>query len=277
MNHVIELLQQLGFGEYEARAYITLLRHHPANGYALAKESGIPRANIYGVLQKLEERGAVIAVDTAGGVAYSPVEPEALIRLLGSRYQSALDAAKQSLEQVATPVEAVYVQNIQGYEPLLEHARELIGGAQHELTIALWQPEALELAAAMQEAKARGVAIDTLCFQACAEPCGGCQGNLFRYHVTPPESARWLVVIRDGSDMAAGTTGEEAAAIRTRQPGLIELVNRYIRHSLTLAAVLSDLGGNLETMLQPQTRALLQVIGHGSSWLEFMRRLVQTS
>jgi hypothetical protein len=169
-----------------------------------------------------------------------------------------------------------YVQNIQGCEQLLEHASDLISAAQHDLTIAMWQPEARQLADTMQEAEMRGVAIDTLCFQACAEPCGGCRGNLFRYHVTPPESARWLIVIRDGTDMVAGTMGAEAVAIRTRQPGLIELVNQYIRHSLTLAAILNDLGGNLEAMLQPGTRTLIQTIGHGDSWLELMRRLVQS-
>ena len=44
MTDVVELLQQLNFSEYEARAYIALLQHNPLNGYALAKESGIPRA-----------------------------------------------------------------------------------------------------------------------------------------------------------------------------------------------------------------------------------------
>lgn len=64
------LLQQLGFGDYEARAYVALLQRSPLNGYELAKSSGIPRANIYAVLQKLEERNAVVRLDTPTGSRY---------------------------------------------------------------------------------------------------------------------------------------------------------------------------------------------------------------
>ena len=47
MAGVVQLLLELGFGENEARAYLTLLQLGPASGYELAKASGIPRPNIY--------------------------------------------------------------------------------------------------------------------------------------------------------------------------------------------------------------------------------------
>lgn len=275
MATVTENLQQLGFSDYEARAYVTLLQHHPANGYMLAKESGIPRANVYSVLQKLEERGAVFAIDTQDGTAYSPTPPDELIRRLSSRFENVLGAARQSLADVAKPVEQTYVQNVQGYTQLLNHARDLVQQAQHHLLIAVWNSEAQLLADDIAQAQMRGVAITTLCLQACPQECGGCQGHILRYHVSPPESARWLIVIRDETDMVMGTTGAQSAAIRTRQTSLIEMATWYIRHSLTLAAVLSDLGDRLEETLQPQTRDLLQVIGQGSSWLDYMLHLIQ--
>ena len=57
MADVTALLQQLGFSEYEARAYLALLQRSPLNGYELAKVSGLPRANTYAVLQKLRNAG----------------------------------------------------------------------------------------------------------------------------------------------------------------------------------------------------------------------------
>lgn len=275
MADVTENLQQLGFSEYEARAYVTLLRHSPANGYTLAKESGIPRANIYSVLQKLEERGAVFAIDTKDGTTYSPAPPDELIRRLSSRFEHILDAARQSLTEVARPVEQTYVQNIQGYSQLLDHARDLIQQARHQLLVAVWHPEIETLAEVIAEAQTRGVNITTLCLQACPQECGSCQGHILRYHVMPPESARWLIVIRDEADMVIGTTGQQSAAIRTQQVSLIEMATWYIRHSLTLAAVLTDLGDRLKDTLQPQTRELLRIIGHGSSWLDYMLHLIQ--
>src|SRR5687767_5090188 len=134
MQDATGLLQGLGFSEYEARAYIALLGHHPANGYALTKQSDIPRPNIYAVLQKLEERGAVVALETESGTSYSPVGPDALIQRLSQHLHGTLNAARQVLEQVATPNEQCYVQNIHGYAALIEHAHELIGRAQTQLT-----------------------------------------------------------------------------------------------------------------------------------------------
>jgi len=275
MTDVVELLQQLNFSEYEARAYIALLQHNPLNGYALAKESGIPRANIYSVLQKLGERGAVLAVETNGGTSYVPVSPDELIHRLSTRIEGILQAAHHSLVQTARPVEQNYVQNIQGYAQLLDHARDLIGRAQKHLLIALWQPEAESLAEPIAAAQARGVIINTLCFQACPGECVNCRGRIYRYHVTPNQNAPWLIVIQDGMDMVAGTTGQQSGAIRTQQLNLIQIVTWYIQHSLTLAAVLSDLGSELEARLQPETRELLKTIGQGNSWLDYMLHLVQ--
>src|SRR6476661_6173019 len=121
MADVTALLQQLGFSEYEARAYLALLQRNPLNGYELAKLSGLPRANIYAVLQKLEERGAAVRLDLPNGTRYAPIAPAELIRRLATRFQDTLSGAQQALENLATPADPEYVWNIRGYAALLEH------------------------------------------------------------------------------------------------------------------------------------------------------------
>jgi HTH-type transcriptional regulator, sugar sensing transcriptional regulator len=276
MASIIEQLKQLGFSEYETKAYIALLQQHPLNGYALAKVSGIPRANIYSVLQKLEEHGAVVAINAAGGVVYSPIAPNDLIRHLGSHIGTVLVAAQRSLEALTTPIKSTYVQNIQGSDQVLEQARNLIDTACERLLIALWQPEAAALTEALEQAQARGVRINMLCCQACSQECGNCQGSVYRYRITPDQQTHGLIVIQDEHEMLAGTIGGQATAIRTRQPGLIEMTLWYLRHSIMLAAILIDTGDTLEASLRPQTRQLLSVIGQGDSWLEYIRRLVES-
>jgi len=56
---IISHLTELGFGEYEARAYTALVRRNPLTGYELAKVSGVPRPNIYAVIERLQHKGAV--------------------------------------------------------------------------------------------------------------------------------------------------------------------------------------------------------------------------
>src|SRR6266540_1866546 len=137
MADTVALLQQLGFGGYEARAYIALLQRSPLNGYELAKASGLPRSNIYPVLQKLEARGAVVRLEMPSGARYTPVPPQELMALLGNQFQHALDAAQRSLEALVVPAEDVYVQNLRGHTVLLDHAQTLLGAVNEPLLVNL--------------------------------------------------------------------------------------------------------------------------------------------
>lgn len=279
MNDPITDLQQLGFSEYEARAYTTLLQRSPLNGYELAKQSGLPRANVYAVLQKLEERGAVVRLDTPEGTRYAPVPPEELVQRLRHHFQGILDAAQSSLSTITSSAEYDAVWNARGYQALLEHARSLLEAAQEQLLLAIWPQEAQALAATMAQAVERGVEVTTLCLAACPKECGGCQGQIYRYRVPPEQIKRWLVITADRVELLTGEIGpvQEALAVRTRHRLLVDLATWYIRHSIALAAVLRDVGGRLGSMLQPETRSVLATVGpddQNGGWLEHMMRLV---
>jgi predicted transcriptional regulator len=281
MNNIEQLLGQLGFSEYEARAYIALLKQSPLNGYELAKSSNLPRANVYAVLQKLEDRGAVVRLDTPAGARYSPVSPSELTRRLGSNFQQTLDAAQRSLEEITSPVEHEYVWNARGYSVLLDHARALVDATQHRLLVATWPLESEALGENLARAEERGVELTTLCMAACVNECGNCRERLFRFKVPPSQPNRWLVLVSDDSELVTGEigVGDEALAVRTRHRLLVDLAGWYIRHSIALAAVLTDLNGRLEGLLQPETLSALAALGPGSpsdGWLEHMQRLLHT-
>ncbi len=272
MGNVQELLQQLGFGEYEARAYIALLQHQPLNGYELAKVSGLPRANVYSVLQKLEERGAVVRLDTPDSIRYSPVPPDELIQNLGNRYKTIQDEAQRQLNDITRPPEPEYVWNIQGYAAALEHMQTLINASQMQALVAVWPQEAQALLPSLADAEARGVNIITLCMAACADECGFCRGRIYRYRVTPEQRHRWLILVLDSTEMLAGEFGpeEQAAAVRTRQKLLVDLAEGYIRRSIALAVLLHDLSRQSENLLRPETLAEMAAIDLNEpdgSWL----------
>jgi sugar-specific transcriptional regulator TrmB len=276
MGELNDLLGQLGFSEYEAQAYIHLLQQHPATGYALAKASGIPRANIYAVLQKLEGRGAIVSVETEGSNQYSPVEPNQFIGQLANRYEGILQETQKLLDQISAPVDDHFVQNIQGTTQVLDHARTLINRASGKLMIALWRPESQLLASVTAQADRRGVDISTLCFQACDAECGDCRNKIYRYRSTSNSGAHWLIVISDQAEMVMGTIEPDAVGIRTRHPHLIELMNAHLRNNITLAALLTDMGEALEDHLKPETRAILASLGNGTGWLEHLYHLLES-
>lgn len=280
MADLVALLQELGFGEYEARAYTSLLQRHPVNGYELAKASKIPRANIYLVLQKLEERGAVVRIADDNSAVYRPVPPEELLAAIAHRFEQTVDSARQAMQEMDRPPTDEYVWHIAGYANLLAHARAVIHSATTELLIGIWQHEARALADDMAQAEDRDVQITTLCMAACAEECGGCRGRVYRNKVVDTDDRRWLLLVPDEEAMLAGeiAANGEASTVRSRQPLLVSMTAWFVRHSIALATMLHDVGEQIEQRLTPQTQAALARIGpHGSQgWLAHMRKLLST-
>jgi len=57
MESVAKKLQKIGLTEYEAKAYLSLLRDHLNSATKLSEKSGVPRTKIYQVLESLERKG----------------------------------------------------------------------------------------------------------------------------------------------------------------------------------------------------------------------------
>src|SRR5450432_936602 len=221
MPNAALFLQQLGFSEYEARAYIALLQVNPLNGYELAKNSGIPRPNIYAVLKRLEERQAVVRIDTETNVQYAPVYPDQLISQMGGQYQTTLSDAQCALEEISSVREATLSRNVVGYSAMLNQAQQLLNTAQEDVFIALWHTESQALAEDITRAYERHIRLTTLCLQACSRDCDRCRGSIYRYHVQPVPTTRWLIVARDNRELLLGEIGpDQTVALRSNQQSL---------------------------------------------------------
>ena len=279
MADATALLHRLGFTEYEARAYIALLQQNPVNGYELAKNSGIRRADIYRVLDQLEERGAAVRLESESGTKFTPLAPEELLTRLTRATQETLLQARESLMELPKPAEYEYIGNVRGYPAVIDHARSLIASARQQLLVALWPNEAAALAPEFNGAQDRGVEITTLCLAACTQECGFCRGRVYRYQVTGEQQRRWLTLVPDDREVLTGEIGEdgEALAVRTSQHLLVEMASWFIRHSIALAAVIGDIGDELTRIIRPETAAVLAAVGPGGrngGWLEHMRKLL---
>lgn len=280
MSDAVDLLQELGFTEYEARAYQALLQHNPATGYELAKVSGIPRPNIYPVLQKLELRGAAVHIETDDTTRYLPVPPEEFLKRIDDHLQSTLSIVGPVLQTLAQPAEADYIWNTQGYPNLLAHARALISSTNAELLIALWPDEARTLADELEQAEARNLKVTTLCLAACPQECGGCRGQIFRNKVVETPDARWLLLVQDSKEVLVGEipASQEVSVVRTRQALFVKMTSWFIQHAIALGVLLLDAGDYLENHLTPATHAILSDVDpHGpGGWFAYMRQLLRS-
>lgn len=276
-NKAIEQLQQLGFSQYEAQAYLALLKQNPLNGYELAKASGIPRPNIYSVLQKLEEHGAVLRLESPEGVRYTPIASEELVERLRRQFQASLEGAQKSLQELSCPQQEAPVWNIGGYQQTLAHAVAAISTAERRLLVAIWPPEAKVLAGDLQAAQKRGVEITTLCMGGCSQPCPACLGHVHRHAM--PSAERWLVLVPDEAELIAAeiSQDDQAHAVRTRQRMLVAMAGWYIRNTIALAAVVKDVGSELDHLLSDETRESLAGLypeNGQDNWLSEIKKMI---
>jgi sugar-specific transcriptional regulator TrmB len=281
MADAVNLLQELGFTEHEARAYQALLQQNPATGYEVAKVSGIPRPNIYPVLQKLEARGAAVRIASDDITRYLPVPPEEFLKRIDSHFQETLNQVGPLLQTLAQPTEANYIWNTEGYPNLLAQARTLIRDTDRELLIALWPEEARALADDLAQVEARDRRVTTLCLAACPQECGGCRGQIFRNKIVETSDARWLLVVPDSEEALVGeiSANQQVSVVRTRQALLVRMTSWFIQHAITLGVLLLGADDLLEKHLTSATRAVLaDKDAHGpGGWLASMRQLLRSA
>lgn len=157
--NAIQRLQDLGFSEYEAKAYLALLQTSPTTGYQVSKESGVPRSMIYEVLNKLIARGAVLSSLAERTTLYAPVPPDELLDRLRHEFEEQLDAARRALAAIATRSRTEYVWNVEGSDNILAKARDMIESAESQVHVGLLPTTLPALQASLKRAIDRRIEV----------------------------------------------------------------------------------------------------------------------
>ena len=276
----IEHLQEVGFGEYEARAYATLVQRGPLTGYQLAKASGIPRPNVYPVIDRLEKRGAVTRIEVGDGVKYAALPAAEMLARLSRNVESHLAGAASALGDLAQATTSEYVWNIDGYDNALARAEQLIAGARERVLIGIWSVESGRLAGPVAAAHARGVRIVTLCIEGCVDECGGCRGDVYRYAMAEEAATRWLMLVVDDRELLVGQISHsgDAKAAQTSLEVFVAMTSQYLRDAIATAEIARSLGSRLPRLLDREAAGALQGAGlaaGGESWLKRMSAIVR--
>jgi sugar-specific transcriptional regulator TrmB len=95
-------LTTFGFTPTESLVYEVLLRGGPGTGYAIARAAGLARANAYGALEGLVQKGGA-RVEEGRPKRYRPEPPPALMARILDQQGQALDEVSRSLEQISVP------------------------------------------------------------------------------------------------------------------------------------------------------------------------------
>jgi len=122
--------------------YDTLLELGPSTGYAVARESGFARANVYAALEGLLKRGAVYRAPGRPARCRA-TDPHALLVQLAAEQGEQLERLSRSLHDLRQPVEPV-TRSLEGARAVANVVQQLVARAERHvvgvLAVELWRP-----------------------------------------------------------------------------------------------------------------------------------------
>jgi sugar-specific transcriptional regulator TrmB len=254
----IEGLQELGFSEYEAKAYVGLLRKSPVTGYELSKLSGVPRSMIYEVLGRLSARGAVLNTVADGVTQYMPVPADALLDRLHDAYHARVEAVRRELDGFIPGGQVDYVWNLEGYENIITRAREMIDTAQRRLHVALLPETFPDLEEALRAAAQRGVSITINT----TRPIDFEEGLVVTTPLVVDDAGQMgtlgLMLVIDGAEALISERLEriQARASWTRNSLLTFVVEYHMRIDMRMPHIFALLGDRVTEILDEVDREL---------------------
>lgn len=234
LHPVLADMKQLGFSEYECKAYLALLEEYPQNGYSLSKNSGIPRSRIYEVLKNLIAKQMVFKQREEKNIFYYPVEPDIFINNLKSSYNtvfSNLSEHTRSIYREKKKDDKLVV--IKGSDNIIRFLRKRIAGAEKRIALSIWEDEIKLLYKELDKAISKGVILRGIYF-----------GSNNRYDELVPhrrmerymaeKNQRFMSIIIDGLHSVSGivSRGDESQVTWTQDEGFIEISEDYIAHDL---------------------------------------------
>ncbi|WHH60778.1 TrmB family transcriptional regulator [Petroclostridium sp. X23] len=240
IENILETLKNLNFTEYEAKAYLALLEESPLTGYAVAKNSGVPRSKIYEVLDSLATRGDILV---SHGITqqYIPIPAKELIKNRRIKAEENFKLAELSLEQFnhsAKNRENIW--NIIGHNEILDKVKECILSAERRLLIEVWKEEFKELEAELRKATDRGVLVTIIAYGDIECDFANVYFHDMSNEITEEYGGRWLVFSADDLEVVAGIVSldKDSRAAWTMHQGLVMPITEVMIHDLYIMEIM---------------------------------------
>jgi sugar-specific transcriptional regulator TrmB len=232
MKTAIIKLTQLGFSEYEAKAYIALLTENPLSAYEIAKKSGIPTSKVYEVIRKMENRQIIQSIHSERSKMFIPLSPEEFIQRFRSTTESRLLAIKNELKNIRGGMDTSYTWHIKDYDGLILKAIRMIDTASTSVLLSLWPPEMKLLLESLLKAAERHVKSAVIHY-------GAANIKVKQLYIHPIEDTmqaqkgvRGFTLVSDSKEAMNGTVSTTTEAIWSMNNGFVIMAESYIRHDI---------------------------------------------
>lgn len=149
-NHqeAVELLQQLGLKEYEAKCFVALTRFSKGTAKEISNISEVPRTRVYDAVRVLESKG-LIEIQHSNPTMYRAVPIEEAVATLRDEYETRIESLVDAIDRIEPAPsdddqEVVHeVWSLTGSTPIANRTLELLDEASEEIVLVIGQREAL--------------------------------------------------------------------------------------------------------------------------------------
>ncbi|NBH15757.1 TrmB family transcriptional regulator [Lachnospiraceae bacterium] len=259
---VFEKLQKFGLNLYEAKAYASLLKIGTANAYKVSKESGIPRARIYDVLETLTKRGlAMVEESSENTKIYTPVPSKVFLGKTKKEWENDFEDVTNALVGLETEAnkQNVYVFTVKGKENITSYCRQLLKGASQYVMISMWNQMYELLLPELEECQNRGCKVLGVGHNLKNSVAQIEIHHDGKYH-NMPENLRWFIISADGEKLLYGYSAEmDKDAFYTEDTSHIYLLEDYMIHDMVVNRFVSERENEEE--LSSMMREILKELG----------------
>jgi len=258
-----ELFARLGVSENEGKVYAALVAQHPATAYEAAKEAGVPTSKVYEVLDRLEGRAMVRALEEGGRKRYLPQPPDEFVEATRRRLGDTLDALKADLARLGGPRDLATVWSLADVPALLDKACRMVEASAETLLVSAWNPEARLLAPLLARARARGVKTALVHFGSGGLDLAGVFRHPIEDTIYAEKGGRGLTVVADGREALMGTLGDgEGPVVEgawSLNRAFVTLAEDYVKHDIYLMKIIERFDPQLQTRFGPGYEKLRDV------------------
>ncbi len=260
IGHLVEL----GFSQYEARAYVGLLgAAEPVTGYALSNATGVPQPKVYETLRRLARKG--VAVMLAGEPArFVALPPAQLLAQMDVGFRRRLADAELALLRT-DPTDGAHYRafgTLNTWSAVQGEAVRLLDETTRHAYVSLNAEHAEATQEAIARADTRGVRLDVLYFS--KEPMELRNGRILRHLSTDGvvyrhHQARHVAVVSDSTKVLWGLApdGGEWNAITGDDALMAAAIKGYVRHDLYVQQIVAEFAPELSERFGPGLEQLV--------------------
>jgi Cd2+/Zn2+-exporting ATPase len=258
---ITEILQQIGFSEYEAKTYLALLKEYPATGYQISKNSGVPRSMVYEVLSRLYSRGIVLETIEGRATLYRPLPPDILLDQHQEVIQTLLTNLRPALKDYFENKNDTRVWTILDRNAIFSYCNQMLQSATTSAYIVINDLSLTLLMNSLEELPKRNITPNIL--------LTGSQkvsfGNI-AYH-PPLESeiqglTNTLLLLIDNKEVLVADIAEESQATITTNANLILIAKQFVWMEFFTQRIYAQIGDDLLSRLDPSDKEIFNSMIH---------------